>query len=122
MKPSLFALCLVGAALTTLPLRLASADNTSTAGQAAPSTGSGDVAGNDTQGQRLARLKAAMEQLNLTDAQKNQIQQIRAKVIDKKERRQQIMAVLTPDQKAKLRELIMEHKNGTDASSTPAAN
>ena len=47
----------------------------------------------------------------LTDAQKDRIKQIRATVTDRKERRQQIMAVLTPDQKAKLKELIQEHRN-----------
>jgi len=50
----------------------------------------------------------AFDQLDLTDAQKAQIQQI-IKQTDE-ERRQQIMAVLTPEQQAKLQQIIAAHK------------
>ncbi len=67
---------------------------------AAPSGGTGENAGGN--GDRSEKMKAAMEQLDLTDAQKTQIKQIRSNTQPGRERRQQIMAVLTPDQKQKL--------------------
>jgi Spy/CpxP family protein refolding chaperone len=51
-----------------------------------------------------------LAQLDLTDAQKAQIKQIVQGTTDKKERRQQIRAILTPDQKIKLRQLIRERR------------
>jgi Spy/CpxP family protein refolding chaperone len=76
------------------------------------------------QDQRMERFKEAMDQLNLTDAQKDKIKQIRATVTDRKERRQQIMAVLTVDQQAKLKELTQEHAGQTPsgAATAPSAN
>lgn len=68
---------------------------TNAASSTAPSAGGGN-------GQRAEKWKAAFEQLDLTDVQKTQIQQIRANTQAGPERRQQIMAVLTPDQKQKL--------------------
>jgi Spy/CpxP family protein refolding chaperone len=44
-----------------------------------------------------------MQQLGLSDAQKAQIKQIRQSTPKGKERRQEIMAVLTPEQKAQLK-------------------
>jgi Spy/CpxP family protein refolding chaperone len=70
----------------------------------APSDGSTNGAAGE-QGQRGERWKAALAQLNLSDAQKEQIKQIRATVTDRKERRQQVLAVLTADQKAQLKAL-----------------
>ena len=55
-------------------------------------------------------MKQAFEQLDLSNAQKAQIQQIRANTSRGKDRRHQIMAVLTPDQKAKLVSLIKARK------------
>jgi Spy/CpxP family protein refolding chaperone len=57
-----------------------------------------------------------MTQLGLTDAQKDQIKQIRATVADRQQRHQQIMSVLTPEQKTKLQELRQEHRNGSPPS------
>jgi Spy/CpxP family protein refolding chaperone len=51
-----------------------------------------------------------LAQLDLTDAQKAQIKQIVQSTTDKKERRQQIRAILTPEQKMKLRQLIRERR------------
>jgi Spy/CpxP family protein refolding chaperone len=69
------------------------------------------------QPERMEKFKAALAKLNLTDAQKTQIQQIRATVTDRRERRQQIMAVLTPDQKAQLKQIFLEHRpQGTNAN------
>jgi periplasmic protein CpxP/Spy len=65
---------------------------------------------NGGNGQRAEKMKAALEQLNLSDAQKQQIQQIRANTQPGKERRQQIMAVLTPDQKQKLISMLQEYR------------
>ena len=102
MKAPLLCLFLVAASLATV-----SADTTpSTTGTATPV---------DTQGQRMEKFKAALEQLGLTDAQKAQIKQIRATVTDRRERRQQIMAVLTSNQKEKLRQMIMDHRDAAAA-------
>ena len=84
----------------------------------APTTGS--TPPSDAQGDRFAKFKAAMEKLDLTDAQKAQIKQIHATVTDKQERRKQIMAVLTPDQKQKLMQMIMEHRDAAQSGTTPA--
>jgi Spy/CpxP family protein refolding chaperone len=93
---------------------VAADDNTG--GLSAPangSTSSGDnTAATGGQGQKFERFKEAMAALDLTDAQKEQIKQIRANTTPGKERRQEIMAVLTPDQKAKLFAMIKEHRNG----------
>ncbi len=119
MKTSFFFLFLIGATLTALSAQTVLADDGALSGQAAPSTTPADA----QRAQRIERFKTAMAELNLTDAQKDQIKEIRANVADRMERRQQIMAVLTPDQKAKLRELIQEHRNGAQAGSgTPSAN
>jgi len=90
-------LCLFLAATFLLTLR---ADPT-TSTAAAPSP---------TQEQRLEKFQAAMEKLDLTDDQKAKIKQIRASVTDPKERREQVMAVLTPEQKEKLKQMIMERR------------
>jgi len=58
----------------------------------------------------LEKLKAALAQLNLTDDQKAKIKDIFTNVTDRKERRQQIAAVLTPDQKEKLKQMIQERR------------
>lgn len=51
-----------------------------------------------------------MQQLGLSDAQKAQIKQIRQSTPRGKERRQEIMAVLTPEQKAQLKQEIEQRK------------
>jgi len=118
MKTSCIYLFLLGAALLTLPSPTILADDT------APSSGSTNAGANtapaDMQGKRMERFKAAMAQLDLSDAQKEQIKGIRATVTDRKERRQQIMAVLTPDQKTKLMQLIQAHKDGMQSGTTAA--
>jgi Spy/CpxP family protein refolding chaperone len=58
------------------------------------------------------------QELNLTDAQKQQIKAIRKSGVDKKEKRQEIMAVLTPEQKAQLKELRKEWKASKEAGGT----
>jgi len=116
MKSTIFSLFLAGAAATVLSLQTVRADDLSAGGQTAPSTGASDgTAPAQGQGQRWQRFKEAMAQLDLTEAQKALIKQIRATVTDKKERRQQVLAVLTPDQKAKLRQLILAHRDGAQA-------
>jgi Spy/CpxP family protein refolding chaperone len=102
------------------------ADDSTASGQTTPPSGSTSSAGTGTdtgsQGQKLERLKQALAALDLTDAQKEQIKQIRASTTAGKERRQQIMAVLTPDQKAKLLEMIKEHRDAVQASTVATAN
>jgi len=63
-------------------------------------------------GQHMQQMFA---QLDLTDAQKQQLNQIRQTVTDRKQRREQIMNVLTPDQRAKFEQLRAEHKKGGGA-------
>ncbi len=120
MKTCFLSLFLVGAALTATPLPMAQADDISTLAAPAGSTNAASgTAPAAPQGQRMERLKEALAELDLTDAQKAQIKQIRASVTDHKERRQQIMAVLTPDQKDKLLAMWQAHKEaaGTGAGS-----
>ncbi len=45
-----------------------------------------------------------------------QIKQIRATVTDKTQRRQQVMAVLTPEQKQKLIQILMQYRNSGGAT------
>ena len=87
---------------------MAMADDGTASGPSASTNG----ATTGAQAQRIERIKQAFAQLGLTDAQKEQIKQIRASVTDRKERREEILNVLTPDQKAKLRELRQEPGNG----------
>jgi Spy/CpxP family protein refolding chaperone len=100
MKISLLSVALVFT-LAATPVVFAQSTNAPSA--TAPSGGDGN-------GQRGEKLKAALEQLNLSDAQKQQIQQIRANTQPGKERRQQIMAVLTPEQKQKLISMLQEYR------------
>jgi Spy/CpxP family protein refolding chaperone len=61
--------------------------------------------------ERMQRMKAIFAQLNLTDDQKQQIREIRQTVTDPAQRHQEVMAVLTPDQKEKLKELFQQNRN-----------
>ncbi len=63
-------------------------------------------------GQRAEKWKAAFDQLDLTDAQKTQIKQIRDNTQPGPDRRKQIMAVLTPDQKQKLIGILQQARAG----------
>jgi len=51
------------------------------------------------------RMQQMMAQLGLTPEQQQQIQQIRATITDRQQRRDAIMQVLTPDQQAKFQQL-----------------
>jgi Spy/CpxP family protein refolding chaperone len=77
----------------------------------APANGA-DNSGGDA-GQK-GKWRAAFAQLYLSDAQKQQIKQIRASTQPGKERRQQIMAVLTPDQKQKLIAMFKQYHSQQD--------
>jgi Spy/CpxP family protein refolding chaperone len=113
--------------LTGAPLQVIVADDDTMTGQAAPATGSDTTGAGQGQGERAGKWRKAFEQLGLTDAQKTQIKQIRASVPAGKERRQQIMAVLTPDQKVKLMQMVKAHQGGnqpagdTTTSTDPVA-
>jgi Spy/CpxP family protein refolding chaperone len=69
-----------------------------------------------------------LEALGLTDEQKQKIEQIRSTVTDRKERRAQIMQVLTPEQAAKWEQMRAEHRHrgeqeqGAPANGAPPAN
>jgi Spy/CpxP family protein refolding chaperone len=126
MKASLLSILFVGAVFTALPTLMAMADDSATAAQPMSPDDSTNLAGdtttNQAKGDKRERFKEAMAQLNLTDVQKQQIEQIRSTVTDRKERRQQIMGVLTPDQKTKLWQMIQNYKSGqagTGTTSTP---
>jgi len=64
---------------------------------------------------KMEKFKALLAQLDLTDAQKAQVKQILTSEPAGKERREHIKAVLTPDQKAKLKELIQARRDGNGA-------
>jgi Spy/CpxP family protein refolding chaperone len=51
-----------------------------------------------------------LAQLNLTDAQKAKIKQIKKSGTDKKQRKQEVMALLTPAQQQQLRQLIEQRR------------
>jgi Spy/CpxP family protein refolding chaperone len=102
MKISLLSLALV---FTLMSAPVVFAQSTNAPAATAPSNNAGN-------GQRAKKIKAALDQLDLTDSQKQQIQQIRANTQPGKERRQQIMAVLTPDQKQKLISMLQEYRTG----------
>jgi Spy/CpxP family protein refolding chaperone len=124
MKTSLFCLFLAGSALAAASLQMARADDATTPDQTAgASNGASGTTPTAEQMQRFERFKAALEALNLTDDQKAKIKQIRATVTDRKERRHEIIAILTPDQKAKLWQMIKEHREenqgGTGATTAP---
>jgi Spy/CpxP family protein refolding chaperone len=119
MKAHPLFLFLAGATLAISPLQTVRADDSSTQtdntgdlSAGAPSTGSQSGA---EPGERGGKWREAFARLGLSDTQKAQIRQIRASTSPGKERRQQIMAVLTPDQKEKLRQMVQSYKaqNGT---------
>ncbi len=104
-------------------------------GQTAPSGGmpdQGQHGGPGGDGQRGQRMQQMFAQLGLTDAQKQQIKQIRQSTTDRQQRREAIMKILTPEQQAKFQELRQQMggghrgrgpRNGGEAgtSVTPAA-
>jgi Spy/CpxP family protein refolding chaperone len=109
MKTPLLCLFFAVASFATV-----AAQTTAPATTSAPTT----TAPSDEQQARMEKFKAALEKLDLTDAQKTQIQQIRATVTDRRERRQQIMGVLTSEQKEKLKEMIQEHRAASQSGAT----
>lgn len=89
-------------ALASAPILFAQDDSNSTTDLSAG-------AGDDTTsggGEHGGRWKEVFAQLHLSEAQKAQIKQIRASTQPGKERRRQVMAVLTPEQKSKLVAMI----------------
>lgn len=70
--------------------------------EAATSTNQPAVGDSSTPG---GRMRFILGQLNLTDAQKMQIAQIRQNTTDHQQRRAAIMNVLTPEQRAKFQQL-----------------
>jgi Spy/CpxP family protein refolding chaperone len=103
MRKSLLSLSLVLTLASAPALFAQTSASTNAPSATAPS-------GDESNGQRGEKLKALLEQLDLSDAQKQQIQQIRANTQPGKERRQQIMTVLTPDQKQKLISMLQKYR------------
>jgi Spy/CpxP family protein refolding chaperone len=75
----------------------------------------------DTTGSTTGGHHRLLAQLDLTEAQKAQIRQIVQSTTDKAQRRQQIRAILTPEQKMKLRQLIRERRAARQSAAQPAA-
>jgi Spy/CpxP family protein refolding chaperone len=115
MKILLVPGCLILVGFAPFSLQSARADNTTPPGTSMPASGSGNA-----DGARAERIKGAFAQLNLTEAQKEQIEKIRASTTDRKERRHAIIDVLTPDQRAKFKELREEHKAAKQGSGAPS--
>lgn len=108
LSPLLLGLC---AMLMASPQSVL-ADDTDATTQTAPADGSNTA-------QRMERMKEVFAQLDLTPEQKQQIRQIRLTVTDKVQRRQEVMAVLTADQKEKLRQILQQYRaNGGDGAPT----
>ena len=97
--------------------RNAQADDNAPPSQSVPSDGTNT--GTDAS-QRREHIKEAFAQLNLTDEQKQQIRHIRQTVTDKVQRQQEVMAVLTPEQRQKLRQLFQQYRSNYGGAS--AAN
>jgi Spy/CpxP family protein refolding chaperone len=62
-------------------------------------------------GQGNGHMQRFFDQLGLSDAQKQQIAQIRQTVTDRQQRRDAIRAVLTPDQQAKFDQMRAQFRN-----------
>ncbi len=120
MKTPFSALLLVGSALVAIPFQVTRADDSATANLSAPAT----TTPTGDKGARLEKLKADLAQLDLNDDQKAKIKDIFTTVPAGKERRQQIVALLTPEQKEKLKAMIKERRDadGGGATTTPVAN
>ncbi|HEX4140134.1 MAG TPA: hypothetical protein VHY09_07280 [Candidatus Methylacidiphilales bacterium] len=88
--------------VASMPVLLAQ-DGGSTNASSATAPSGGD-------GQRAEKWKAVFDKLDLSDTQKQQIEQIRANTQPGPDRRQKIMAVLTPDQKQKLVDMLKEYR------------
>jgi Spy/CpxP family protein refolding chaperone len=101
MKISLLSL-LLGAALIAIPCQTVRSDDDT----------SSDISSSSTTGDTHPRRGKILAELNLTDAQKQQIKQIWSTTTDRKERRRQIWQILTHEQRDKLKELRQEHKSG----------
>ena len=83
----------------------------------------GDTSTNGaSSGERAQRMQKALAQLDLSETQKQQIDQIRQTVTDHKQRRDAIMNVLTPDQRTKLKQIREAQRNGTATPPAPAAS
>ena len=115
MKNPLFCLLALGIGLATAPVSTAKADDTTNL-----AAGPTDSTGGDAQGERGERIRKAFAALDLTDAQKEQIKTIRANTQPGKDRRQQVMAVLTPEQKAKLMQMLQQYKSEKQAGAGAA--
>jgi Spy/CpxP family protein refolding chaperone len=103
----------LGLILATALPTLAQTTN-ATAGSATPSADAGAAAAGDA---RREKFKEALAQLNLTDEQKQKIEQIRASTPRGKERRHQMMAVLNPEQKARLKQMFAAWRQTHGAAS-----
>jgi Spy/CpxP family protein refolding chaperone len=110
MNLPLLRLVLVGSVLSFVSLQSAPADNTAAPASAPAATA--PAAGG--QGDHAAKFQAALAELDLSDDQKTKIQGIMSSMPAGRERRRAIAAVLTPDQKAKLKELIKAHREGSN--------
>ena len=121
MKPAL-RLFLLGTALAVNAISPLPADTSVLSAPPGNSTASdgtntGAPNGQTGSGQRRQHI---LQLLNLTDAQKQQIKQIRASTTDKKTRRQEIWQILTPAQQQQLKQLRQQRQaaqNGDGSNS-----
>jgi Spy/CpxP family protein refolding chaperone len=79
-----------------------------------------DSSGNDADNPSIgAHLRGLLSQLDLTDAQRLQIAQIRQTMTDRQQRHEAILNILTPDQRTRFEQLRAQ-RAGTPPTSTPA--
>jgi Spy/CpxP family protein refolding chaperone len=110
MKKSLLFSVLI--AVSALPAAYAQdASTNASITPAAPATDTDNTGGDAGQ---KGKFRAAFAQLDLSDSQKQQIKQIRTNTQAGPDRRHQIMAVLTPDQKQKLMTILQQARAQQD--------
>jgi Spy/CpxP family protein refolding chaperone len=66
---------------------------------------------------RQLRIQRAFAELGLTDSQKQQIAQIRQTILDRQQRHEAIMNVLSPEQRAKWLEIRNSNRAGSGSGS-----
>jgi Spy/CpxP family protein refolding chaperone len=108
-SPPLLCLC----AVLMAPPAIALADDATSSGQTSDGTNT-----STNTGQKRELMREAFAQLDLTTDQRLEIRHIRQTVTDPTERHKEIVAVLTPEQKEKLKAFFQQHRNSAGTGGT----
>ena len=110
---------------TATPVSPVTADTSSTPGQGPQGQWGGGNRGGGTPEEREQRRQQRMQQmateLGLSDAQKQQMQDIRKNITDREQRRAAIMAILTPEQQTKMEQMRAQRQNRGGNGEAPGA-